>query len=473
MFLLTSHGTCPTSPALVEASTARTWTYDALRSSVAELSGRLSSSGRSLVFCFCRNDTATVVQYLATVEAGCAVVLLDAQLPPELAQRMADTYQPQWLLGAGDPQARACGATGVDPIELQAGEAPVRLHRTGFVAPELHPALSLLLTTSGSTGSPKLVRLRRESVEQNADAIAKGLNIGPDERPITSLPLHYSYGLSVLNSHLLRGACVVLTDHALTAQEFWQAFRRYGCTSLAGVPFSYQILRRLNLEKLDLVSLRTLTQAGGRLDLPAVTHFSDLMRRRSGRLFVMYGQTEATARITILPSERLPEKLGSVGLPLPGGRLAIENAAASQEAGEVVYRGPNVMMGYAESRADLARGDELQGVLRTGDLGYLDAEGFLFLVGRSKRIAKVYGLRINLDEIEASMQQYGPTAVVGGEDQLIIFCEHGDETSYATYRRALAERLRIHHRAFVFRRVDSLPRNANAKIDYPTLQRQA
>jgi acyl-CoA synthetase (AMP-forming)/AMP-acid ligase II len=472
MFLLTSSETSPTRSALVEAATGRIWSYAALGSAVGKVAGFLCGKSKSLAFCFCGNDPATVVQYLAAVDADCATVLLDATLVPELAQKLADRYQPDWLLGASESLARACGGANVEPIEVEAGEIPVRLHRARPGAPEIHPELSLLLSTSGSTGSPKLVRLRRENVEQNARSIAIGLDIDPDERPITSLPIHYSYGLSVLNSHLLRGACVVLTDHALTAQEFWKVFRQYGCTSMAGVPFSYQILRRLDLDKLELPTLRTLTQAGGRLDPPVVAHFSDLMRRRGGRFFVMYGQTEATARMTILPSERLPEKLGTVGRAIPGGRLEILGAIDERGTGEVVYYGPNVMMGYAESAADLARGDELGGVLHTGDLGTLDADGFLTIVGRSKRIAKVYGLRINLDEIEATLREHGPAAVIGGADQLIIFCEYGDEAQYAECRRVVSERLRIHHQAFVFRHVDSLPRNANGKIDYPSLQKE-
>jgi acyl-CoA synthetase (AMP-forming)/AMP-acid ligase II len=476
MLLVNLHETNPMNPALIEACSGRVWTYASLRSSVSELSKLIRSTPRSLVFCFCRNVPATVIQYLAAIESDCVTVLLDAHLGPELARDLANRYQPQWLLGASEPVARACSAVDVLPTELEAGETPIRLHRTEFwnSPPVLHPELVLLLSTSGSTGSPKLVKLRRESVEHNAHAIAVGLDIVANERPITSLPLHYSYGLSVLNSHLHRGACVVLTDHALTAQEFWIDFRRYGCTSLAGVPFSYQILRRLNLDKLDVPTLRTLTQAGGRLDPPTVAHFCDLMRRRGGRFFVMYGQTEATARITILPSDRLQSKPGSVGLPIQDGCLEIEVSPTDLgAAGEVVYRGPDVMMGYAESRADLARDDELNGVLRTGDLGYLDDEGFLYLVGRSRRIAKVYGLRINLDEIEAYLQAHGPTAVVGGEDQLIIFCEHGDEVTFAELRRSLADRLRIHHQALVFHRVASLPRGTNGKVDYPSLQKKA
>jgi acyl-CoA synthetase (AMP-forming)/AMP-acid ligase II len=312
-------------------------------------------------------------------------------------------------------------------------------------------------------------------VEHNARMIAKALELDEHERPITSLPLHYSYGLSVLNSHLAQRACLVLTDEPLTSKSFWDIFRRERCTSMAGVPYTYQILRRLELDKLGLPSLSTLTQAGGKLDVNLVKHFSDIMSRRGGRFFVMYGQTEATARIAVLPASLVSSKPEAAGRVLCEGELRIEAngvALPPGQIGEVTYRGVNVMMGYAENREDLMRGDELGGELRTGDLGYLDEEGVLFITGRSKRIAKVFGLRINLEEVEAMLRVHGDTAVLGATDQLIIYCEYGDEEFFSACRRMVAEKLKIHHQAFVFKRVELLPRNANGKIDYQRLQRE-
>ena len=195
------------------------------------------------------------------------------------------------------------------------------------------------------------------------------------------------------------------------------------------------MLRRLDLGKLAPPSLRTLTQAGGRLDPALVRHFHGVAAARGGRLFVMYGQTEATARISVLSPDELPAHAGSVGRALPGGALAID------PDGEVIYRGPNVMMGYAEDRADLARGDELGGVLRTGDLGRLDADGRLWITGRVKRIAKVFGLRVNLDELEAWLrgQPDAPVvAAIAGDDKLRVFVEGGAPDALAAIKRALA-----------------------------------
>ena len=256
--------------------------------------------------------------------------------------------------------------------------------------------------------------------------------------------------------------------------RFWDVVRNEQCTSFAGVPYSYQILRRLGLEQLNVPSLKTLTQAGGKLDAASVFHFHEQMAGRGGKFFVMYGQTEACARIAILPHENLPGKLGSAGQAAPGGRLSIEadqgTPAKTGDPGEIVYSGPNVMMGYANSREDLARGDEMQGCLRTGDAGYLDSDGCLFITGRLKRDAKVFGLRLNLDEVEQMLRERGPAAVISRDEKLLVYCEYGDEHLFAEYRRELAARLKIHFGALEFRRIPELPLHANGKVDYQKLQ---
>jgi acyl-coenzyme A synthetase/AMP-(fatty) acid ligase len=221
-------------------------------------------------------------------------------------------------------------------------------------------------------------------------------------------------------------------------------------------------VRRLDLNALNVPSLHTLTQAGGKLDAANVEHFHRIMQARGGRFFVMYGQTEATARMCILPPKALPEKSASAGLPIPRGSVKIVD-------GELIYEGPNVMMGYAACRADLAKGDELHGRLRTGDAAHVDEDGYVHIAGRAGREAKLFGLRLNLDEVEAMLKPYGPTAVTADADRLLIFCEHGDEAAYAGYQRELAARLRLHYRAFSFRSIEKLPLTSSGKIDYRRL----
>jgi acyl-coenzyme A synthetase/AMP-(fatty) acid ligase len=337
-----------------------------------------------------------------------------------------------------------------------------------------HPDLALLLSTSGSTGSPKFVRLTRANVEANADSIRRALGITESDVPVAHLPIHYSYGLSVLNSHLLAGASILLSSGGLVSSTFWDAIRRYRVDSFSGVPYTYQMLRRLGLEEVNAPTLRIMTQAGGQLDIQNIAYFHERMTERDGGFWVMYGQTEATARISILPSEELSRKLGSAGRAIPGGTLSILNetgeaAAVPDVEGELAYTGPNVMLGYATKRSDLTKGDELKGCLFTGDRARLDEDGFVFILGRTKRDAKVFGLRINLDEIEALVKQHGPAAAVAGSNRVVIFCEFGTEASHSKICDALSAKLKIHRSAFEFRSIDGLPTKDSGKINYENL----
>jgi acyl-CoA synthetase (AMP-forming)/AMP-acid ligase II len=448
---------------LYDAHTSRTWKYAEICAAAENFSDSVASPTKSLLFLFCRNTASCVFAYLGAIEAGHAVALLDESLAPEFKARLIDLYQPEFI-GAAD------ASLGPGPeYSLASSNIDLALWRrnNSGTAATPHPDLALLLSTSGSTGTPKFVRLTRRNVESNARSICTGLGITSQDVPITSLPLHYSYGLSVLNSHLLAGACIVVSNAGLMTPDFWNAVRDRQCTSWAGVPYSYQILKRLDLDKLNVPSLHTLTQAGGRLHVDLVAHFHTRMIDRGGRFFVMYGQTEATARISILPSHLLPAKLGSAGQVIANGILSVD-----AETSEIVYRGPNVMMGYAESREDLSLGNVMGGVLPTADLGYLDADGCLFLTGRRKRDAKVFGLRLNMDEVEEMLRAHGPTAVVAGNEKLVIYCEHGDANAFVTYTKDLSSRLKLHAGAFEFHRVHQLPLNANGKIDYPKLGTQ-
>ncbi|MEU6777835.1 AMP-binding protein [Nonomuraea angiospora] len=411
-----------------------------------ELAGHVARTAEALtrlrpgpLFCGMRNNLTSVLRYLAAWRSGRPIALLDPDLAPGALAELVGRFRPAALLGF---------------THAADGSPPPRRD-----VPEPHPDLAVLLATSGSTGNPKLVRLSRQAVLANATAIATALAIVPDEIAPTSLPLHYSYGLSVLNSHLIAGATVMLTEAGLLERSFWTHLDAHRCTSLAAVPYQYEMLRRLRYDRAEHPALATLTQAGGRLGQDLVQEFAG----QADRFFVMYGQTEATARIAVLPPDRLADKPGSAGPAIPGGRLTVDE-------GEVVYHGPNVMMGYAETAADLARGDDLGGVLRTGDLGRLDSEGFLYLTGRLKRIAKIFGVRVNLDDVERLLRGSVPVAATSGDDRVTVWAEGLDAAGRAGLARRLGAELRVHWSGFDVRAVDSLPLLATGKIDYRALE---
>jgi acyl-coenzyme A synthetase/AMP-(fatty) acid ligase len=390
----------------------------------------------------CRHTTDVIAAYLGALRRRVVPLMLDVGLDAELKAPLYSRFEVPQAFG------------------------PEGLSEPSHSSPALHPDLGLLLSTSGSTGSPKLVRLSRENLQANADSIVEYLDIDSSDVAITSLPIHYSYGLSVLNSHLAARASIVLTDEPITAAGFWSRFKAHEVTNLAGVPTTWRLLRRMRFERMALPSLKTMTQAGGRLDVEEVRWMAEVARQHGRRFFAMYGQTEATARIAYLPPERLDDKAGSIGIAIPRGHLRVVDdagvAVPDGVEGELVYDGPNVMLGYAEQADDLALGRTV-GTLHTGDLGRRDSDGFYWITGRRKRFIKLFGNRFNLDDVEQQLRDDGLEAMVTGVDDLLMIGIMGDSKEAARVHGAVCARYRLHHSAVRVRGLPDLPRSSSGK----------
>ena len=335
----------------------------------------------------------------------------------------------------------------------------------------LHPDLALLLSTSGSTGSPKLVRLSGDSLVANAQAIVSALGIRSSDVAATTLPLHYCYGLSVLHSHLLAGASLLLTDDSVVDASFWEDVAAHRVTTFPGVPHTFDLLERTGFAEREVPSLRYLTQAGGRMAPERVRALAELGERKGFDLVVMYGQTEATARMTVLPPDRTTSAPGSIGLPVTGGALAVEPVeGCAPGTGELVYSGPNVMLGYAESPADLARGRTIA-VLRTGDLGRQRADGLWEVTGRRSRVAKVLGQRLDLDRVERLLAERGLVAAAAdGADRLVLgVVSAARPVDPRSVRALVRETFGLPATAVAVVVLPDLPRLASGKTDYAAL----
>lgn len=399
------------------------------------------------------NSVDTIASYLGALRAGHAVLVAPAAPAMVGHENVTQTYRPDILVGSHDQLT----TFGPNHAVLREFDEAICLiaepnERT------IHPDLALLLSTSGSTGNPKAVRLSARNVRGNAQQIVQALDMGGDDRGVSSLPGHFIYGLSVLNSHLATGGSYVLSSKSLFDQSFWREADELAITTYAGVPYTFKALRQLGLKRAPIARFRKVCHSGGFLDKDTSIWFSQQFIPPRAAVYFMYGQTEAAGRMAVLPPELAVEKPGAVGLAVPGGRLDID------EDGQIVFTGPNVMMGYATDQSGLARGDECQGVLPTGDLGEIDQDGILRITGRLVRIVKIMGKRINLDEIETHWQSEGDLAVNGNDDRIDVFVEgHTSETLKALINGTLKSiglplnTVKVHN-------VDEIPRASSGKV---------
>lgn len=453
----------PGSPALIHAGPDGAITevsYADLTRNVDACAQQLGrSTAKRLGVIVCRNVPEVVYAYLAALRSGDAVLLLNPATAPEHLRTILDGYQPNWLF---QPHTSADHADyQPDPGK---GDWAILRRKNPSSETTIHPDLAVLLSTSGTTGSPKMVRLSHTNIASNATAIAEYLTIEPGVRVITTLPFNYSYGMSVINSHLAAGATIVLTESSLLTPDFWNVFQGAKVNSLPGVPYTYQMLHRLNPKKLPLENLRVLTQAGGRLAPALVRYFHALSAEKDWRFFVMYGQTEAAPRMSYLPHDAPETKWDSIGVAIPGGRLSLS------ADNELIYEGPNVMMGYAHTRQDLSRDDEQAGRLATGDLARVDADGFFYLQGRLKRFIKIHGNRIGMDDIEQHVESVSgrPAAVTGEDDKLMVLLTAG--TDIQPIKEALTRTYHLHPTTFTIRHLESIPYTSSGKKDYAQLK---
>lgn len=439
----------PGDPALIAGD--RCLTHAALHDRVVRAAAMLpdATDGRCLVHVTPRPELDAVVGYLATLHAG-HVALVTAPGGP--AAPILDRYRPDL----------AFDGRHVEPLGDGPWSGPCHL---------LHPDLALLLSTSGSTGSPKLVRLSHDNLRANADAIARALSLTAHDRAITSLPLTYCYGLSVLHSHLRAGASVVLHDGSVHEPAFWAAVDEQQVTTLAVVPHSARLALTGGLAD-PHPSLRLVTQAGGRLDPDEVADLARLGARRGWELAVMYGQTEATARIAVLPPAEVTTAPDAVGRAIPDTDVRLDRAVpqATADVGELVVEGPGVMLGYAEHPDDLAIG-RMQTELRTGDLATIDADGLIRIVGRRSGFLKVMGHRIDVGRLESALRQRGfETCATGGDAQLRVLVDPvagSSDAGTAARVRSLAAELTGIGPAAVAAVVAPLVRRDNGKTDRP------
>ena len=440
-------------------------TYGELTDVVKEMSGLLKP--RSIVFILCKNTVGSLVGYLGFIEGTAVPLALSNKIEKGLLDSLIAEYTPAYLW--------------VPTEQVADLNYPVIFERYGYTLLEtkndiypINEQLQFLMTTSGSTGSPKLVRYKKGNLEANAKNVAKAFGWTENERPICDLGMQYSMGLNVINTHLYVGATVLLTTYNLMSGEFWDYIREEKATNFTGVPFSYDIFYRLHFDRMDLPYLTTLSQGGGKLTDARFIQLAEYAQKNGKRFIASFGTTETSARMACLPAELALTKTGSIGRAIPEGELFLidenGNELKDNEAeGEMCYRGPNVTMGYAIKKEELMNGDDFSGEYHTGDLARRDADGCYFVTGRMSRFLKLLSYRVSLDQCERLIQErFNIECACTGTDQRmdIYITDEGKQKYVLDF---ISEKTNLFKTLFKVFVIDSIPRNDSGKIRYKEL----
>ena len=421
---------------------------------------------RCVVFCLCENCAASLVGYMAFEENGQVPLLLSASLDKGLRTNLEKEYLPSyyWV-----PENKAAEISG-EKIFTAYGYVLLKTENEPY---PLNDKLSLLLTTSGSTGSPKLVRHKYGNLEANAANVAKVFSWSVDEVGICDLPMHYTMGLNVINSHLVIGATVLMIKANLMDPDFWTFIKENEGTSFCGVPFSYEVMRRVGFDKMDLPKLYTLAEGGGKLTDKMFKWMATYAKNNGKRFCATFGTSETSARLAFLDPSLALEKIGSIGKPIPNGEMFLLDEVKNEDGsatGELGYRGPNVTMGYAICKEDLLKDDEFCGEYHTGDIAKRDAEGYYYIIGRKGRFLKLFGLRVSLDETERILKTQYPNVdfVCTGDDKRMNIFTTADELKDQIIP-FISGKTNIHNSAFKVYVIDEIPRNEYGKVRFAVL----
>lgn len=446
--------------AIVDCRKLQAISYRQIAAEIASNSAIVHRTTKGLACLAIRNDLESILCYLTLLTSGYAIYLCEGANDTSPSIEFISQYRPDLILWGKDVNRPQCSGPHYRPrpsfLNFNVAE---RNEQQGCINPDL----ALLLSTSGSSGSSRVARLSYNNIASNAQQIMESLDINSNERAVLSLPLHYVYGLSVLHSFLNAGASLVVGAGSVMDRKFWSGCRATGVTMLPAVPTMLDFMRDIAADSISMPRLNKATISGAPMSRSTRDWVSSHLVAKGLRVYSMYGMTEASGRIAVLPHDEFVTRPASVGRVVAGGRLQLS------ESGEIFFSGPNVMLGYADCRSDLSRADDLRGILATGDLGAIDSDGYLSITGRIARICKILGTRISLDAVEEYLSADSELAVTSDDRIIAVFHTENDESDVVARTVHLAERIQIPHYVFELRRLRSLPRTSTGKVDYPRL----
>jgi len=423
---------------------------------------------RELIILIAENNIETLIGYIALMRSDSAIMIIDPTIKREDFKEILEKFSPSYIY---------CSKQ-LGKIILNSNFSLIfsyqnfnLLKNTKNKKYKIHNDIKILLSTSGSLGEPKFVKLSSRNLECNTKSIITYLNLRSFDRTITTMPMSYSYGLSIINTHLFSGASIVLNNNSLISRKFWDLYKDSRPSNINGVSFFYDILLKVGFNRILNPNLNFMTQAGGKLDEKI---FKKILRhsiKNNIDFFLMYGQTEASPRISFhkLKKDNLNFKLAPIGQAIPGGKILLKNEKnitihKKNIEGEVCFKGPNIFKGYSKNYKDLGKTKSLK-ELKTGDIAYRDKNNILFITGRKARFIKSFGYRINLDFVEEKFANKGfKVACVGIKDKIYIF-------SKKKFLK-INQIINLPKNSFEIINLKKFPLNNNDKISYNELKKK-
>ena len=416
---------------------------------------------KSLILFCGGNDAVSISQYLSFLLCGQAILFFDNNADKEKIEYLIKKFKPDFIFLKNNIKLKKNYSI------LFQNEFYNFLKSNKKNFSPINKKLAILLSTSGSLKNSKFVKLSYENIFSNCASISKYLKLNLSDKGISTLPLHYSYGLSVLHTHIFYDRPFFCNNYSIIQKKFWEMIKDFKITNLSFVPYNYEILKKIGIENFDFPSIKFLTVAGGKLSKELTLNICKILKKKKINFFSMYGQTEASPRISFIELKKLLKKPTSCGKSIPGGEIKIEKEKNSY-FGEIIYYGRNIFKGYATNRSSCEKLSNYK-KLNTGDIGYKDKEGDLFILGRKKRNIKIFGVRVNLDSLEDLFKN----------EKLNVICHNKNDQLYIFYSKKnidnekmlkiLRKNINLKENDIKMIYLKKFPRLVNNKIDYKAL----
>jgi long-chain acyl-CoA synthetase len=425
---------------------------------------------KSLILIISENTLGSLLAYIFCIINNHVAIIIDSKTDKKNILKVFKNYEPNYIFLSKEIKTifnKKC-------LEKYSFFDQILLKNKINKKKKLNKNLSVLLSTSGSMGSIKFVKLSRNNLKINTDSIINYLKINNKDSAITNLPISYSYMISVINTHLEVGGSIIISKYSLIEKKFWKILKNSKVTSFNGVPYTYEMLIRIGIKNIKINSLKYLTQAGGKLEKNKLKEIINFCKKHNIKFFSMYGQTEASPRISYLKPEFSEKKIGSIGKGLSGNKIYIINDTGKKilepyVEGEIICEGKNVFMGYSKNYNDLNRPNEKNYKLKTGDLGFFDKDGFFFITSRISRITKIFGNRIDLGDLESLMKQKGYKVVcLSDNKKIFIFIEK--KYNKTNLINTISQITNLNISSFKLIKLKYFPRTSNNKVSYSELK---